>query len=318
MSKIDQLTVMGAGVLGGQIAWHSAVKGKQVSVLDLSEDALAKCRLAHEQYATIYRGDLGLSEEQVEQARDRISYHSDTAEAVANADLVIEAVPEVPQIKYQAYQAMAPLLPEKTLIATNTSTLLPRDFAESTGRPEKYCALHFANLIWIMNIVEVMAHPGTAPETLTEVTEFGIEIGMRPLPVRKEQNGYIMNTWFVALLNAAQTLITEGVSTPEDVDRCYMICNRGVSMGPMAMIDMVGMQTALNVLQHWGTVNDDEQMRKNAQYIKARFVDKGLMGLPTGEGYYRYPDPAFQAADFLDVPDISQAAELAALAVFKS
>ena len=86
---------------------------------------------------------------------------------------------------------MAPFLQPHTVLATNSSTLLPRDFAEATGRPQKYCALHFANLIWALNLVEVMAHPGTSEETLSAATHFAIEIGQVPIAVQKEQNGYL-------------------------------------------------------------------------------------------------------------------------------
>ncbi len=312
MSRINNLTVMGSGVLGGQIAWHSAFKGKTVTVLDISDEALAACRLAHDRYEQIYLREVGASEQDIADTRDRLSYETDTAAAVAAADLVIEAVPEVPAIKTAAYQNMAPHLPEHTLIATNSSTLLPRDFAEDTGRPSQYCALHFANLIWAMNLAELMAHPTTSEETLTEVAEFAIEIGMVPIPVEKEQNGYVLNTWFVALLNAGQTLVTNGVSTPEMVDRTFLIGSRGAATGPMGLIDIVGMQTAYNVIYHWGHENGDEQMLKNADYIKTHFIDKGLMGLPSGQGYYSYPNPAYQAPDFLDVPDISSVPDLVA------
>ena len=314
MSRIDHLTTLGSGVLGGQIAWHSAYRGKNVVAYDVSEDALAKCRAAHDVYAGIYRSSLGASEADIAQTRARLSYTSDLATAVGKADLVIESVPEVPEIKARAYEAMAPLLPKHTLLATNSSTLLASDFAAATGRPAKFCALHFANLIWALNIAEIMAQPATDDDTLTQVTEFAIEIGMVPIAVRKEQNGYVLNTWFVALLNAAQTLVTNGVSTPEDVDRSFLICNPGATRGPMAMIDMVGMQTALNVLSYWGSRNRDEQMLSNAAYIKARFVDHGKLGLPTGEGYYRYPDPAYERPDFLTVPDKSKVPEIVALA----
>jgi 3-hydroxybutyryl-CoA dehydrogenase len=264
--------------------------------------------------AGIYRADLAASEEAIAQTRARLGYATDLASAVRNADLVIEAVPEIPEIKTSVYQAMSPLLRDHTLLATNSSTLLPRDFAAATGRPEKFCALHFANLIWIMNVAEIMAHPTTADDTLSQVTEFAIEIGMLPIPVRKEQNGYVINTWFVALLNAAQSLVTNGVSTPEDVDRTYLKCNPGCTMGPMALIDMVGMQTALNVLLYWGARNNDQQMLRNAAYVKERFVDRGLLGLATGQGYYRYPNPEFRKPDFLAIPDMSRVPELVALA----
>jgi len=314
MSRIHHVTTLGSGVLGGQIAWHSAFRGKTVVAFDISEEALSRCRAAHDQYAGIYKTDVGASDEAIARTRARLRYTSDLAAAVAQADLVIESVPEVPEAKTAAYRKMAPLLRENTLLATNSSTLLPSDFAAATGRPEKFCALHFANLIWLMNVAEIMAHATTADDTLTQVTEFAIEIGMLPIPVRKEQNGYVLNTWFVALLNAAQSLVTNGISTPEDVDRTFLKCNPGCSMGPMAAIDMVGMQTALNVLQYWGTRNNDQQMLSNAAYIKERFVDRGLLGLPTGQGYYRYPNPAFQDKDFLAIPDVSRVPELVALA----
>jgi len=314
MSRIDHLTTLGSGVLGGQIAWHSAFRGKTVVAYDVTDEALARCRAAHEVYAGIYRSALGATEADIAQTRARLSYTSDLAAAVSKADLVIESVPEVPEIKTRAYEAMAPLLPQHTLLATNSSTLLASDFAAATGRPAKFCALHFANLIWALNIAEIMAQPATDDDTLTQVAEFAIEIGMVPIAVRKEQNGYVLNTWFVALLNAAQTLVTNGVSTPEDVDRSFLICNPGASRGPMAMIDMVGMQTALNVLSYWGTRNKDEQMLRNAEYIKARFVEQGKLGLPTGEGYYRYPNPAYERPDFLAVPDKSTVPAIVALA----
>lgn len=312
MSKIEKVTVLGAGVLGAQIAWHTAHKGKNVVVYDILADALERCRRAHEQYAEIYRKDVGASAADISATRSRLRYSADLADAVEEADLVIEAVPEVPAIKTDVYQKMAPLLRPHTLIATNSSTLLARDFAAATGRPEKYCAMHYANLIWIMNVIEVMAHPQTSRETLREATEFAIETGMVPIPVLKEQNGYVLNTWFVPLITAAQTLVTKGISTPEDVDRTYLKVNAGASMGPMALIDMVGMKTFFDVLSYWGQANRDQQMLDNAAYVKAHFLDKGLLGTGTGEGYYKYPNPAFQQKDFLAVPDLSKVDDIVA------
>lgn len=302
-SKLNRVTVLGAGVLGGQIAWHSAFKGKAVVVYDPFPEAIAKVRVAHEMYARIYSAELGASDADLEATRSRVTYSDQLEPSVAKADLVIEAVPEVPEIKTRVYQQMAALLPPHTIIATNSSTLLPRDFADATGRPEKYCALHFANLIWALNLVEIMAHPGTSRETLTAATLFAIEIGQVPIAVQKEQNGYVLNTWFVATLTAAMSLVVNGVSTPEDVDRTYMIANRGCAMGPCGLLDMVGMKTAYDVSSYWGTLNDDAQMLKNAAYVKERFLDKGLQGLMGGEGFYKYPNPAYAAPDFLAVPD---------------
>ena len=305
MSKVQNLTVLGSGVLGGQIAWHSAYKGKNVVVYDIAADALDRCRIAHDHYAGIYRHELAAGDTNIAETKNRLSYFTDMAAAVAKADLVIEAVPEIPELKTSVYKQMADLLPARALIATNSSTLLPRDFAEATGRPDKYCALHYANLIWTMNMVEIMAHPATALSTLTAVTEFAIETGMLPIAVQKEQNGYVLNTWSIALMNAAQTLVTNGIAPPEDVDRTYLMVNRGARLGPMAMIDMVGMKTAFDVLNHWGRLNGDQQMLRNAAHIKTHMIDSGRMGLMAGKGYYDYPSPAYEAPDFLSVPPLS-------------
>jgi 3-hydroxybutyryl-CoA dehydrogenase len=316
-SNLNNLTVAGAGVLGGQIAWQSAFKGKNVVVYDLSEDGLESCRTAHQTYAHIYKQDLSATDNDIKQAEGRLKFTTILQEAVASADLVIEAIPEIPDIKTRFYQEMSPSLPDHTLLATNSSTLLPSTFADATGRPEKFCALHFANLIWALNIGEIMAHSNTAEKTLIDVTRFAIEIGMVPIPIEKEYNGYICNALLVPLLNAAQTLVTNGVATPAYIDRTYMITNRGCAMGPCGTMDVIGMKTCFDILSHWGETNKDDQMLANAQYIKEHFLDKGLQGMQGGQGYYNYPNPRYQDADFLDIPDISKAEEIARLAQTK-
>ena len=311
MSSLDKLTVLGGGVLGGQIAWHSAFKGKNVVVYDIAPDALEGCRAAHEQYAAIYLTEVGATEEEIAATRERLSFTTDLASAVAEADLVIDAVPEIPDVKSSVYREMAGLLLPHTVIATNSSTLLPSDFAADTGRPERFCALHFGNGIWAMNFAELMAHEGTTQQTLTQVGQFAVEIGMVPIPVLKEWNGYVVNTWFVPLVNAAQTLVTNGVARPEDVDRTFMIGGR--TIGPLGMLDMVGMKTVYDVLALWGRELDDAQMSANADYVREHFLDRGLLGVQTGEGYYTYPDPAYARPGFLDIPDIAAVPHLVSL-----
>ena len=136
---------------------------------------------------------------------------------------------------------------------------------------------------------------------------------MVPVPLQKEHNAYVINSMLVPLLQAAQTLVTNGVSTAETIDRTYMIMNRGCSMGPCGIMDVVGMKTCYDILSYWGAENNDEQMLANAAYIKQRFIDQGHMGLLSGQGYYTYPQPAYQSEDFLEVPDINRAQEIASL-----
>ena len=307
LSGIEKLTVLGAGVLGGQIAWHSAYKGKQVTVYDINENALDTCKAAQSGYADIYLADVGATPADIEATRSRLNFSTNLADAVKDTDLVIEAVPEIPDIKTSVYSDLAKLLPEHTIIASNSSTFLPSTFAEATGRPSQFCCLHFANLIWAANIAEVMAHPSSSRDTLLAVTRFAIEIGMVPIPVRKEQNGYVLNTWFVELLKSSITLIANGVCAAEDVDRTFLIANPGAQLGPCAMVDIVGMTTAYNIASYWGEVSGDEQWFINRDYLKANFIEKNKMGMSVGEGFYSYPNPAFAEPDFLKVPDISSA-----------
>src|SRR5687768_3852676 len=109
MSSLDQLTVLGSGVLGGQIAWHSAYQGKTVVVYDIAPDAIDRCRATHDLYAAIYLSEVGATDAQIAETRQRLSFTTDLATAVAEADLVIEAVPEVPETKASVYREMAGL-----------------------------------------------------------------------------------------------------------------------------------------------------------------------------------------------------------------
>lgn len=307
----QRLCVLGGGVLGGQIAWQSAFKGKDVVVYDIEDSALQRCRESHAHYASIYQTDVGAAPEAIAATHSRLTYSNVLAEAVAGAELVIEAVPEDPEVKRQAYQAMAPLLGPETLVATNSSTLLAADFADDSGCPERFCALHFANLLWIMNVAEVMAHSRTSLATLESVTRFTIDIGMIPIPVEKPRNGYLMNSWLVPLLSNALTLLREGVGSTEMIDRTFMKVWSSAA-GPCGMMDIIGMTTMFNICHYWGEADDNEEMRANADFLHRHFLATGKLGLPSGEGFYRYPDPAYSRIDFMAIPDHSEAGRIAA------
>ncbi len=131
------ITVAGSGVLGSQIAFQTAFKGFNVSVYDINDKALEKAKERFYQLKSAYQEDLGATKEEVDTAYNRLSFYSDLKQAVKEADLVIEAVPEVEKIKTDFYTKLAKAAPEKTVFASNSSTLLPSQFAEVTGRPEK-------------------------------------------------------------------------------------------------------------------------------------------------------------------------------------
>jgi 3-hydroxybutyryl-CoA dehydrogenase len=248
--------------------------------------------------AELFTNQRGKRKAAIEAALARIAYTTDLADAARDADIVSESVPEDPAIKREVYALLSKHCPAKTIFTTNSSTLLPSQFAEATGRPARFLALHFANQIWDRNTGEVMGHPGTDPEIFEVVVKFARDIGMVPIRIEKEQNGYVLNSLTVPWFMAAQALVANGVARAEDVDRTWMIATK-MALGPFGALDIVGLETAYNIASYWGAVKGDEQLKKNAAYLKSNFVDRKKLGVPTGEGYYKYPNPAYEQVDFL-------------------
>lgn len=292
------ITVAGSGVLGSQIAYQTAFHGFQVSVYDINDEALELAKERIKKLKPRYQEDLKATQEEVDAAYDRISFYSDLAEAVKDADLVIEAVPERVEIKVDFYKKLAAVAPDKTVFVTNSSTLLPSQFAEATGRPEKFLALHFANEIWKNNTAEVMKHPGTDMQYFDQIIEFAKAIGMVALPLYKEQPGYILNSLLVPFLEAAQMLLVKEVSDPETIDKTWMIAT-GAPLGPFAILDVVGIRTAYNITLAKAEATGNEEFMKLAELLKREYIDKGKLGRETGEGFYKYPNPSFAQPGFL-------------------
>ncbi|WP_226646860.1 3-hydroxyacyl-CoA dehydrogenase [Mesobacillus subterraneus] len=291
------ITVAGSGVLGSQIAFQTAYSGFNVSVYDISDEAIEGAKNRIMLLKPRYQQDLGASEQDLDAAYNRITFYSDLSQAVKDADLVIEAVPEVIGIKTDFYTKLGQAAPEKTVFATNTSTLLPSQFAEATGRPEKFLALHFANEIWKNNTAEVMMHPGTDKAVFDDLLEFAKAIGMVALPLYKEQPGYILNSLLVPFLEAGQMLLMKEVADPETIDKTWMIAT-GAPKGPFAILDIVGITTAYNISNAKGEAGVPG-FKELAELLKTEYIDKGKLGVATGEGFYKYPNPSYEQPGFL-------------------
>jgi 3-hydroxybutyryl-CoA dehydrogenase len=298
MMQIENVTIAGGGTLGSQIAWQTAFMGFNVVVYDAFDKGLEASKSSHKKYAELFRKRKGATEEEIKQTLSRLSYSTNLAEAVKEADLISESVPEDIEIKKGFYKELAKVAPKKTIFTTNSSSTLPSDYAAITGRPDKFLALHFANGIWDTNIGEVMGHTGTDPEIFDRVVKFASEIGMIPIPIHKEQNGYILNSLLVPLLTAAQELFFNGVSDFESIDKTWMI-SMGTKMGPFGILDMVGLQTAYNISILWGKRLGDQNRLDRAAILKSDFIDKGKLGVSSGEGFYKYPNPKYADPDFL-------------------
>lgn len=290
-----KVTIAGSGVLGSQIAFQSAFHGFEVSVYDINDAAIEAAKARMENLKGIY-GEFFQDVERAEKAFASLAYYTDLDAAVADADLVVEAVPERIEIKQSFYEGLAKVAPEKTVFASNSSTLLPSQFAEFTGRPEKFLALHFANSIWVKNTAEVMGHPATDVKYVEEVTEFARAIGMIPFVLKKEQPGYILNSLLVPFLSAAMELWVKDIADPQTIDKNWML-STGAPTGPFAIYDIVGMETPYNLNLMRAKVDPAAQVV--ADKIKREMIDQGKMGIATGEGFYKYPNPAYQDPNFL-------------------
>mgnify|MGYP000000595894 FL=1 len=310
--KIKNVVVAGGGVLGSQIAFQAAYKGFNVKVWLRMESSIGRAKPKFERVEKIYleilqamktkpqaycRGladNPKLAETQIDEliekaahAMDRIEFTLSHEEAAKDADLVIEAIAENPAEKVEFYQTMAKYLPESAIIVTNSSTMLPSAFAESTGRPEKYLALHFANEIWRNNTAEVMGHAGTSPEAYKEVVEFAEALGMIPLQLKKEQPGYILNSLLVPFLNSAQALLATGVADPETIDKTWQL-GTGAPLGPFRILDIVGLTTAYNIVIMNPEAEDPETVPGKIAALLKEYIDAGKTGINAGEGFYKY------------------------------
>ena len=295
--SFKNITVAGSGVLGYQIAFQTAFKGFNVVVYDINDEVLEKAKLKFDQLAVSYKTDMKATDDELNETIERLSYSSDLAKALVDTDLLIEAIPENLQIKIDFYKNVATLAPEKTIFTTNSSTLLPSQFAEFTGRPEKFLALHFANEIWLHNTAEIMGQSKTDPNVFKQVVEFAKQIGMITLPLHKEQPGYILNTLLVPLLDAATYLLVNDIADYQTIDKTWMVAT-GAPVGPCGILDLVGITTAYNIDKMKADAGDDEKKRV-VEYLKTNFIDQNKLGISTGEGFYKYPNPAFKDKDFL-------------------
>jgi 3-hydroxyacyl-CoA dehydrogenase len=283
MTHIAAVTILGTGVLGSQIVYQTAYSGLDVVAYDINEKALTAAKKRFIRLVATYKEQIkGAAEGKADAALKRITLQTDLGRAVAEADLVIEAIPENVDLKRDIYRKIGHLAPQKTIFATNTSTLLPSDLMESTGRPERFLALHFANRIWIHNTAEVMGTNKTDPDVYRTIVDFASEIGMVPIELKKEHPRYVLNSLLTSWLDDALWLLVDGVAEPETVDKTWRIAT-GAPLGPFQILDMVGLNTVYNI-----DAAGNEKQRRLARFLKKNYIDKGKLGVDSGEGFYSY------------------------------
>jgi len=317
---MKKITVAGGGVLGTQIGLMCAYTGNDVTFWLRSEGSIGRTKPKIERYSGLMLQDLANAKALVgtpmgafvyprglirdwksataesidaliETAKQRfaglIHIELDMAKAVADADIVIESMSEDPKAKIGVYEAMKDLLPAKTLLFTNSSTMLPSTFEKYTGRPEKYCAVHFANTIWKNNTAEIMGHAGTSEETFRAAVAFADAINMIPLELHKEQPGYILNSMLVPFLSAAQGLWATGVADVPTIDRTWELAT-GAPLGPFRILDIVGLETAYNINQMKPDAQVEGTVTNRLGKLLKEKIDRGETGVNAGKGFYDY------------------------------
>lgn len=318
-----KIVVAGGGVLGSQIAFQAAYCGFDVTIWLRSEGSIKRCQPKIDNLKEIYiktielmdtdegKADnvfaLGIADknsfdkkaclEKVENAYKNLKLELDLKKAVEDADLVVESMAENAKDKEAFYKMLAPVLPTKTVLVTNSSTLLPSQFAKFTGRPEKYLSLHFANSIWKNNTAEIMSQEKTDKKYFNEVIEFANAIRMIALPVLKEKNGYLLNSMLVPFLLSGLDLYAAGVSDPKSIDLAWTR-GTGAPKGPFQIFDTVGITTAYNIVMQYQKVPGllspilkkmmmPYNFKAMAKILK-KYIDEGKLGMSSGEGFYKY------------------------------
>lgn len=309
-----KVVVAGSGVLGSQIALQTAFKGFDVTIWLRSEGSIDRAKPKLERFKNIYLQTLeamktnpqaycrglsdkkDLTDDKIDELKDNLIKGYDNLtlttsyeEAAQDADLVIEAIAEDPKQKIAFYTELAKYLPEKTVIVTNSSTLLPSTFADYTGRPEKYLALHFANDIYRNNTAEIMGHANTSSEYYNQVVEFAQAIGMVPLKLKKEQPAYILNSLLVPFLSAAQGLWADDVADVETIDLTWRLAT-GAPLGPFQILDIVGLTTAYNIGLMDPRSSDINTIQGKVSAALKKKIDAGELGVNAGKGFYDYTD----------------------------
>lgn len=317
--SFKKIVIAGGGVLGSQIAFQSAYCGFDVTIWLRSQGSIGRTQPKLDKLKETYLDaiavmaagkepwcpgiadadafDEAVCKAAVEKAASSIQLELDLGKAVADADLVIEVTTEDAKEKIAFYQTLAPLLPEKTLVVSNSSTLLPSTFAKYTGRPDKFLALHFANSIWKNNTAEVMAHAETASASFDAIVDFANDIRMLALPVLKEKSGYLLNSMLVPFLLSGLDLLASGVSDPASIDLAWTR-GTGAPKGPFKIIDTVGLETAYHIVMQYQKVPGllspllkkmmlPYNFKAMAAILK-KYMDEGKLGMSSGEGFFKY------------------------------
>lgn len=280
---IQHVSVIGAGTMGRGIAFACALSGLSVSVQDKYEKGIEDCKTYIEKQfkRSVEKGRI--SSQEAEEKIENIEYHQVIEKAVSHSDLVIEAVPEIMDLKVEIFKEIDRYTPTHAIIATNTSTMSPTEISAQTSRPESCIALHFFNPVPKMRLIEVICGLETSDETVDLSFQFGERIGKECVKIN-EFPGFAVSRMNCLIGNEAMNMVMEGVGSVEDIDKAM---NLGLNhpMGPLELADLVGLDTRLKNMEYLHRTLGEKY---RPCPILTKYVKAGHLGKKTGRGFYHY------------------------------
>ncbi len=278
---IEKIQVVGAGQMGSGIAQVAAQAGLAVHLADVDEATLGKGLETIEKNLSRSVEKERISQEEMDEALARIASGTEYA---ADADLAIEAVVETVEVKAEVFRALDERLGEDAILASNTSSISITELAAATRRPEKFIGMHFFNPVPLMKLVEIVRGLQTADETRSAVHELAERLDKEPVEVN-DFPGFVSNRILMPMINEAVYCVMEGVAGPEEVD-AVMRLGMNHPMGPLALADLIGLDTCLHIMEVLHKGFGDTKYRPCP--LLRRYVAAGRLGRKSGRGFYEY------------------------------
>ncbi len=279
---VKKVIVLGAGTIGYQIAQLCAQIGSEVILRDIDDDLVQKGLKKIKDGIQRFYVDKGkISQEEGDRIIGRLRGATEMSEA-RDCDLVIEAIPELMDLKKQVFKELDGICKPETIFATNTSGLKISDIGSLTNRQDKVIGLHFFNPVQLMKLVEVVKTDQTSPETIDTCLTYLKKLGKEPVIV-KDSPGFVSTRLFMVILNEAALMVEEGLASPAEIDK---IVKLGLNhpMGPLELADL-SIDTGLNILDYLQGELGDKYAPSS---IFREYVKEGRLGIKTGRGFYDY------------------------------
>jgi 3-hydroxybutyryl-CoA dehydrogenase len=295
IDEIGAVCYVGAGTMGCYNSIVAAISGYTVVLYDVDAKTLEQVPGKHTEMAAVLVANGYCLPEAVVGALQRVTLVPDLERAVSSVDLVSESVFERLDLKRDIHRKLDQICPSRTILTTNSSALMVSQIEDVVGRGNRFAALH-SHLG--SPLVDIVAGPRTNPATVDILRRYVLSMNGVPLVLKKEHPGYVLNAMLGALLTAGLMLVTAGIAGPENVDRAWMR-NRSAPMGPFGMMDLFGLNLIHDTWQFRAATAPFPALRPRVLEFLQPYIDSGKLGMKSGAGFYLYPGPAYQQADFL-------------------